>query len=136
MTEHRNGHTNGGPKSGTRFMTDDFDPEDPDYVREMQRPADVSEDMQEMKRRERVTMVLKSQAFRDELESVIHDALQGGGNPTSLLALQQISELILPQNRFNQTNSGLLNVATASGASRGGRERDHDLFRRAPDSHR
>lgn len=50
-------------------------------------------------------------------ESVIHDALQGGGNPSSLLALQQISELILPQNRFNQT--GLLNTNATGPGPRG-----------------
>ncbi|OQV25945.1 Protein hu-li tai shao [Hypsibius exemplaris] len=116
MTHHVNGNGHAEPKPA-RFMRDDFDPDDPEYIKEMQRPADVSEDLQEMKRRERVTMVLKSQAFRDELESVIHDAMKDGGNPTSLLALQQISELILPQNRFNQT--GLLNAPNSGPGPRG-----------------
>lgn len=66
MTEHLNGHAKPAAPQ-TRFMKDDFDPDDPEYIKEMQRPADVSEDLQEMKRRERVTMVLKSQAFRDQL---------------------------------------------------------------------
>ncbi|XP_055344345.1 alpha-adducin-like [Paramacrobiotus metropolitanus] len=111
MTEHMNGKANGHPPPGERFMSEDFDPEDPEYVRQLQRPADVAEDLEEMKRRERVTAVLKSAAFRDELEAIIQDALNTGCNPTSLLALQQISELVLPQNRFNQ--AGLLNSARA-----------------------
>lgn len=109
MTEQQQQQHANGNGHEHRFMDNNFDPDDPEYIRQLQRPADVSEDLQEMKRRERVTMVLKSQAFRDELETIIQDALKAGCNPTSLLALQQISELVLPQNRFNQ--AGLLNSA-------------------------
>lgn len=110
----QNGHVNGVAHNGqhTRFMNENFDPDDPEYVREMQRPAIVTEDLQEMKRRERVSAVLKSASFRDELETIIQDAMKAGCNPTSLLALQQISELVLPQNRFNQ--AGMLTSSAQS----------------------
>jgi len=73
-----------------------IDPEDPDYRRELQRPADVKEDMRQMESRQRVSSILNSQAFRDELESIIADQLKHGPHPASLIALQQISELLLP----------------------------------------
>ena len=47
------------------------DPDDPEYVRQMRRPAEVKEDMQQMSERLRVSKILQSQAFRDELEQMI-----------------------------------------------------------------
>lgn len=73
-----------------------IDPEDPEYRRELQRPADVKEDMRQMESRQRVSSILNSQAFREELESIIADQLKHGPHPASLIALQQISELLLP----------------------------------------
>ncbi len=62
----------------------------------MQRPADIKEDMRSMESRQRVSSILNSQAFREELESIIADQLKHGPHPSSLIALQQISELLLP----------------------------------------
>ena len=73
----------------------------------MQRPADVKEDMRQMESRQRVSSILNSQAFREELESIIADQLKHGPHPASLIALQQISELLLPNtnSRWQQANS-------------------------------
>ncbi len=72
----------------------------------MQRPADVKEDMRQMESRQRVSSILNSQAFREELESIIADQLKHGPHHASLVALQQISELLLPntQSRWQQVN--------------------------------
>ena len=65
----------------------------------MRRPAEVKGDVEQMKHRQRVSNILHSQAFREELEQIVHDQLKAGPHPASLLALQQISDLVLPQYR-------------------------------------
>jgi adducin len=80
---------------------------DDEYRRELERPADVKEDMRQMGQRQRVTMILNSREFRDELEALITDALQHGPHPASLVALQQISELLLPHTSRWTTVSSL-----------------------------
>jgi len=47
------------------------DVDDPSYVREMQRPAVIKEDLWAMERRRRVRQVLGAKDFRDELEETI-----------------------------------------------------------------
>lgn len=90
-------HVN-GPASPTGKYIDSIDPEDPEYIRNLQRPAEVKEDMKQMEGRSRVSVVLNSQAFKEELENVIQEQLRQGG-PASLYALQQISDLLVPQAR-------------------------------------
>lgn len=83
---------------------DTIDPEDPEYVRQLRRPAEVKEDVRGMEDRKRVSLILNSQAFREELEQLVNEQIRTGPHPASLLALQQISELILPQSKFNQSS--------------------------------
>jgi adducin len=74
----------------------------------LQRPPDVKEDMRQMESRQRVSSILNSQAFREELESIIADQLKHGPHPASIIALQQISELLLPnasQSRWHQVSA-------------------------------
>jgi adducin len=80
---------------------------DDEYRHELERPADVKEDMRQMGQRQRVTMILNSKEFRDELEAIITDALKHGPHPASLVALQQISELLLPHTSRWTTVSSL-----------------------------
>lgn len=47
-----------------------------------------------MEQRKRVSMILQSPAFCDELESLIQDQMKKGKTPTSLLALQQIADFM------------------------------------------
>lgn len=95
------------PLNGSGKFIENIDPEDPEYRRELQRPADVKEDMRQMESRQRVSSILNSQAFREELESIIADQLKHGPHPASLIALQQISDLLLPNtnSRWQQVNS-------------------------------
>ncbi|XP_064603859.1 alpha-adducin-like isoform X3 [Liolophura sinensis] len=91
-----------GPASPSGKYIDSIDPDDPEYQRSMRRPADVKEDVQQMEQRKRVSLVLNSQAFREELEHVVEDHLKSGQNPASLLALQQITDLLLPHMSVNK----------------------------------
>ncbi|ELT93964.1 hypothetical protein CAPTEDRAFT_100987 [Capitella teleta] len=103
------GAVNGVPPADGKYL-EQMDPDDPEYVRQMRRPAEVKEDLEQMKDRSRVSQIIKSKAFREELEEIVHDQIKSGPHPASLLALQQISELLLPQSR------GVDLVAAASSA--------------------
>ena len=81
-----------------------LDPEDPEYVRQLRRPAEVKEDVRLMEERKRVSLIMKTKAFRDELEQIVTETLRSGEHPASLFALQQISELILPSSKLSQTS--------------------------------
>lgn len=77
-----------------------LDPDDPEYVKELLRPVEVKQDVKQMEERKRVNLILKSKAFRDELEQIVVEQLKSGPTPASVLALQQISEMFLPQARL------------------------------------
>jgi len=92
-----------GPMEGEKLLQD---PDDPEYQKQKIRPADIDQDMKEMDRRKRVEMILNSNIFREELERIVEVQLREGYSPASLLALQQISELIVPgSTRFNGANA-------------------------------
>ncbi|KAF6022107.1 add-1 [Bugula neritina] len=65
-----NGHVNGeGPP---RFIDPKtFDPDDPIRERELMKSVEVREDMRAMDARKRVSEILNSEAFREELEEII-----------------------------------------------------------------
>ena len=87
------------------------DPDDPEYQRQLQRPAEVKEDMNQMEARQRVSLILESKAFRDELEMLVKEQMAQGGNPASLRALQQIADYILPGHKLsNNISKGKLHV--------------------------
>lgn len=91
-----------GPVDGEKIP---WDPDDPEVQRQLRRPADIDQDMKEMDRRKRVEMILNSKVFREELERIIEAQLKEGYNPASLIALQQISELILPHSHYSGSAS-------------------------------
>ncbi|CAF0935659.1 unnamed protein product [Rotaria sp. Silwood1] len=95
-------HTESPVKNQTQIQDDDDE-----NRRELERPADVKEDMRQMGQRQRVKTILNSKEFRDELEAIINDALKHGPHPASLIALQQISELLLPHTSRWTTVSSL-----------------------------
>ena len=80
------------------------DPDDPEYIRQMRRPAEVKEDLRQMDTRQRVSTTLGAAQFRDELEEIVKETLTQNPSPANMLALQQITELLVPQSRFNQTS--------------------------------
>ncbi|KAK2872246.1 hypothetical protein Q8A67_022143 [Cirrhinus molitorella] len=73
---------------------DRVDESSPEYQRERNMAPDLRQDFNMMEQRKRVSMILQSPAFCDELESLIQDQMQKGKNPTSLLALQQIADFM------------------------------------------
>ncbi|KAM9326873.1 gamma-adducin [Gastrophryne carolinensis] len=74
---------------------DRVDENDPNYMRERNMSPDLRQDFNMMEQKKRVTQILKSPAFREDLESLIQDQMKKGNNPTGLLALQQIADYIM-----------------------------------------
>ncbi|XP_077311196.1 gamma-adducin isoform X1 [Lithobates pipiens] len=74
---------------------DRIDENDPNYLRERNMSPDLRQDFNMMEQKKRVTQILKSPAFREDLESLIQDQMKKGNNPTGLLALQQIADYIM-----------------------------------------
>ncbi|XP_069610366.1 gamma-adducin isoform X4 [Ranitomeya imitator] len=68
---------------------------DPSYLRERNMSPDLRQDFNMMEQKKRVTQILKSPAFREDLESLIQDQRQKGNNPSGLLALQQIADYVM-----------------------------------------
>ena len=56
--------------------------------------------MKQMEGRSRVSLILNSQAFKEELEHIIHEQMRHGG-PASLLAMQHISDFLLSNSKGN-----------------------------------
>ena len=81
------------------------DPDDPEYVKNLRRPAEVKEDVKQMEDRRRVSLILNSEAFRHELEDLVDEQIRSGSHPASLLALQQISDLLQPHKSLNSSVS-------------------------------
>ncbi|XP_068114865.1 gamma-adducin [Hyperolius riggenbachi] len=74
---------------------DRVDENDPSYLRERNMSPDLRQDFNMMEQKKRVTQILKSPAFREDLESLIQDQMKKGNNPTGLLALQQIADYVM-----------------------------------------
>ncbi|GAB1603915.1 gamma-adducin-like isoform X2 [Argonauta hians] len=103
MTE--TAHQLNGPSSPSGKFIDSINPDDPEYIRQLQRPAVVKEDVKQMEDRRRVSIVLNSEAFREELEQIVHEHMKAGHHPASL-ALQQITELLMPHSSYRSNNTG------------------------------
>ncbi|KAM4808534.1 alpha-adducin isoform 2-T2 [Rhinophrynus dorsalis] len=73
---------------------DRVDENSPEYLRERNMAPDLRQDFNMMEQKKRVSMILQSPAFCDELETMIQDQLKKGKNPTGLLALQQIADFM------------------------------------------
>ncbi|KAJ8338989.1 hypothetical protein SKAU_G00357750 [Synaphobranchus kaupii] len=84
-----------GPTAcGLERYFDRVDESSAEYQRERNMAPDLRQDFNMMEQRKRVSMILQSPAFCDELETMIQDQLKKGKNPTSLLALQQIADFM------------------------------------------
>ncbi|XP_033889738.1 alpha-adducin-like isoform X10 [Acipenser ruthenus] len=73
---------------------DRVDESSAEYQRERNMAPDLRQDFNMMEQRKRVSMILQSPAFCEELETMIQDQFKKGKNPTSLLALQQIADFM------------------------------------------
>nr|CDS31646.1 adducin related protein [Hymenolepis microstoma] len=86
---------NGFAESPEKFIKT-IDPDDPEYRRQLIRPAEIKEDLNLMSERRRVSVVLNSETFRKELEEIIENYLrsqESTGLNSSLLSLQHIADL-------------------------------------------
>ena len=99
-----NGDTNGGPTA--------LSVEDEENV-QVPRPPVIEQDMKEMERRKRVRMIIESQIFKEELERIIETQLSEGYSPSTLAALQQVTELLLPSSATTNFYGTRLNTLIA-----------------------
>ena len=74
-----------------------------DESKNVSRPPDIEQDMKEMERRRRVKMIIESQIFKEELERIIETQLNEGYSSSTLSALQQVTELLMPGAAGHQT---------------------------------
>uniref|UniRef100_A0A8C1ZCD5 Adducin 3 (gamma) a n=1 Tax=Cyprinus carpio TaxID=7962 RepID=A0A8C1ZCD5_CYPCA len=68
---------------------------DPEYLRARNMSPDLRQDFNMMEQKKRVTQILQSPAFKDELEGLIQEQMNKGNNPTELLALRQIADFFM-----------------------------------------
>ncbi|KAJ8402774.1 hypothetical protein AAFF_G00364460 [Aldrovandia affinis] len=71
---------------------DRIDENDPEYLRSRNMAPDLRQDFNMMEQKKRVTQILQSPAFRDELEGLIQEQRKKGNDPAGLLALRQIAD--------------------------------------------
>ncbi|XP_056615894.1 adducin 3 (gamma) a isoform X1 [Triplophysa dalaica] len=81
-----------GPKES---YFDRIDENDPEYLRARNMSPDLRQDFNMMDQKKRVTQILKSPAFRDELEGLIQEQMNKGNDPAGLLALRQIADFFM-----------------------------------------
>ncbi|CAL1577579.1 unnamed protein product [Knipowitschia caucasica] len=68
---------------------------DDDELRGRAMSPDLRQDFSMMEQKKRVTQILRSPVFKDELEGLIQDQFTKGNTPTGLLALRQIADLVM-----------------------------------------
>ncbi|KAI4881984.1 hypothetical protein NFI96_022272 [Prochilodus magdalenae] len=68
---------------------------DPEYQRSRNMSPDLRQDFHMMEQKKRVTQILESPAFKDELEGLIQEQMNKGNNPAGLLALRQIADFFM-----------------------------------------
>lgn len=74
---------------------DRLDDGDPEHLRGRALSPDLRQDFNMMEQKKRVTHILQSPVFKDELEGLIQDQFTKGNTPTGLLALRQIADLVM-----------------------------------------
>ncbi|PAV62574.1 hypothetical protein WR25_00180 [Diploscapter pachys] len=75
-----------------------FDPDDPFYIKDLQRPAVIKEDLFEMERRKRVQQLLESKSFCRELEDIVRQESDSTRDEAlRMKTLQKLSELTISQ---------------------------------------
>ncbi|XP_022045150.2 adducin 3 (gamma) a isoform X1 [Acanthochromis polyacanthus] len=84
------------PSGGTKERYfDRVNVNDPEYIRSRNMSPDLRQDFNVLEQKKRVTQILQSPAFKDELESLIQEQQRKGNNPTGLLALRQIADFFM-----------------------------------------
>ncbi|XP_054459886.1 adducin 3 (gamma) a isoform X2 [Anoplopoma fimbria] len=97
------------PSGGTKERYfDRVNVNDPEYIRARNMSPDLRQDFNVLEQKKRVTQILQSPAFKEELESLIQEQQRIGNNPTGLLALRQIADF------FMSTSVGGFNTSPLS----------------------
>ncbi|XP_032208278.1 beta-adducin [Mustela nigripes] len=81
------------PPQGQQYV-DRFSEDDPEYLRLRSRAADLRQDFNLMEQKKRVTMILESPSFREELEGLIQEQMKKGNNSSNIWALRQIADFM------------------------------------------
>ncbi|XP_069436592.1 beta-adducin [Ovis canadensis] len=81
------------PAQGQQYF-DRFSEDDPEYLRLRSRAADLRQDFNLMEQKKRVTMILQSPSFREELEGLIQEQMKKGNNSSNIWALRQIADFM------------------------------------------
>lgn len=81
------------PSQGQHYF-DRFSEDDPEYLRLRNRAADLRQDFNLMEQKKRVTMILQSPSFREELEGLIQEQMKKGNNSSNIWALRQIADFM------------------------------------------
>ncbi|KAI5770763.1 ADD2 [Gulo gulo luscus] len=81
------------PSQGQQYL-DRFSEDDPEYLRLRSRAADLRQDFNLMEQKKRVTMILESPSFREELEGLIQEQMKKGNNSSNIWALRQIADFM------------------------------------------
>ncbi|XP_039624363.1 beta-adducin isoform X1 [Polypterus senegalus] len=68
--------------------------DDPEYLRLRNMAPHLRQDFNMMEQKKRVSVILQSPSFREELESLIQEQMKKGNNSSNLLALQQIADFM------------------------------------------
>ncbi|XP_077161315.1 beta-adducin [Paroedura picta] len=79
--------------SQVQHYFDQFSEDDPEYLRMRNMAADLRQDFNLMEQKKRVTMILQSPSFREELESLIQEQMKKGNN-SNIWALRQIADFM------------------------------------------
>nr|XP_021401054.1 beta-adducin [Lonchura striata domestica] len=69
-------------------------PEEPELLRARSGAGDLRQDFNLMEQKKRVTMILQSPSFREELESLIQEQMKKGNNSSHVWALRQIADFM------------------------------------------
>ncbi|KAM4036801.1 beta-adducin isoform 1-T2 [Anomaloglossus baeobatrachus] len=81
------------PTEGPRYF-ERYTENDPEYLRIRNMAADLRQDFNVMEQKKRVTMILQSPSFREELESLIQEQMKKGNNSSNIWALRQIADFM------------------------------------------
>ncbi|XP_037227517.1 beta-adducin [Falco rusticolus] len=82
------------PPGGPRCLGGALPPGDPQLLRGRSAAAGLRQDFSMMEQKKRVTMILQSPSFREELESLIQEQMKKGNNSSHVWALRQIADFM------------------------------------------
>ncbi|VDO03965.1 unnamed protein product [Rodentolepis nana] len=89
------------PHSGD--FLDGLDLNDPNYIRDLLRPAAIKEDVKLMEQRRRVSLILHSADFRKELEKIVASQMRDGVLSPNVLALKYLVDVLTPHAKLGSS---------------------------------